>query len=99
METEEDSKVHPSSHPQPPPPQRPTSPQPARSGTVAEPSKDLLKMERIDDDARKQKMYQSFLIKEHKTERVKPSPRKINTSNTTITTLTYLFVVSQYWTE
>lgn len=65
METEEDNQVH-------------VSPPPVHAGMAQEPNKDLLRIEKIDDDARKQKMYQSFLIKERKTERVKPSPRKIN---------------------
>lgn len=70
METE-DNQVNTFSHPPPPPPA-----QHVRAGVTQETNKDLLRMEKIDDNARRQKMYQSFLIQEHKTERVKPSPCK-----------------------
>lgn len=73
METE-DNQVHTS--PLPPPSHSPTNPQHVRVGATQETNKDLLRMEKIDDNARRQKMYQSFLIQEHKTERVKPSPCK-----------------------
>lgn len=75
METEDnqDNKAPTLASPSLPPPNGQSS---MHVGITQESNKDLLRIEKIDEDARRQKMYQPFLIKEHKTERIGPSPRK-----------------------